>query len=147
MTKIHPTPDLGGMERGNLEEALAAGGHERFRARQIFQWLYRRGVSDAAEMTDLPQALRGWLGSAFPAAAPSLVARERSSDGTSAFAVQDPEGDVLLLDPVTHAPVKKGTEPMKLDVLKAKIRAALAPPGVADEPTTPTGNDPRKVVK
>jgi hypothetical protein len=72
---------------------------------------------------------------------------ERSSDGAAAFAVQDPEGDVLLLDPVTHAPVKKGTETMKLDELKAKVRAALAPPGVADQPAAPTGADPRKVVK
>lgn len=72
---------------------------------------------------------------------------ERSSDGSAAFAVQDPEGDALLLDPVTHAPVKKGTEPMKLDELKAKVRAALAPPGVAEEPTTPTANEPRKAVK
>ena len=59
---------------------------------------------------------------------------ERSTDGSAAFAVQDREGDLMILDPVTRAPVEKGTEPMKLDDLKAKVRAALAPPNVAEEP-------------
>ena len=62
---------------------------------------------------------------------------ERSSDGAAAFAVQAPEDDLFLLDPVTRAPVAKDTSPMKLDELKGKIRAALAPPGVAEEPRTP----------
>ncbi len=63
---------------------------------------------------------------------------ERSSDGQAAFAVQDAQGDLTMLDPVTRAPVHTGTGPMKLDELKAKVRALLATP-VAKEPTSPTG--------
>ncbi|MBK7858507.1 MAG: hypothetical protein IPJ65_07765 [Archangiaceae bacterium] len=58
---------------------------------------------------------------------------ERSSDGKAAFALQDPDGEVAVLDPVTHAVVQKNTTPQKLDELKAQIRAALAQP-LADEP-------------
>jgi hypothetical protein len=58
---------------------------------------------------------------------------QRSSDGKAAFAVPDPEGDVLMLDPVTHAPVQKNPAPLKLDELKTQIRATLAQ-GVAEEP-------------
>ncbi len=83
----------------------------------------------------------------FTGMAQGVFRVERSSDGSAAFAVQAAEGEVLMLDPVTHAPVSRGTEPMKLDELKAKVRAALAPPGVAEEPRNPTVLDPKKAVK
>jgi len=84
----------------------------------------------------------------FTGMAQGVFRVERSTDGAAAFAVQAPEGDVLLLDPVTHAPVSKGTEAMKLDDLKAKVRALLAPPSVAGEPRSPNPIvEPRKAVK
>lgn len=58
---------------------------------------------------------------------------ERSSDGKAAFAVQDSDGEVMMLDPVTRAPVAKAVGPVKLDDLKAQIRGALAAP-VAEQP-------------
>ena len=59
---------------------------------------------------------------------------QRSSDGKSAFAVPDAAGEVMILDPLTRAPVQRGVAPVKLDDLKAQIRTALAAP-VANEPT------------
>ena len=44
-----------------LEAALASAGTQRFHARQIFRWVYRRGVTDLAAMTDLPRELRDAL--------------------------------------------------------------------------------------
>jgi len=41
--------------------ALAAIGERPFRALPIFQWIHRRGVTDAREMTDLPVTLRDRL--------------------------------------------------------------------------------------
>ena len=58
-------PDLAGLDRLELEAALEARGHERFRARQIFGWIYRRGVTDTAAMTDLPRGLRDSLADEF----------------------------------------------------------------------------------
>ena len=46
-------PDLAELERPALEEALAARGHQRFHARQIFRWIYRHGVTAPDAMTDL----------------------------------------------------------------------------------------------
>ena len=74
--------DIGGLERAPFEAALAERGHERFRARQIFGWIYRRGVTDFDAMSDLPRDLRATLGSDFTLTTPALVARERSTDGT-----------------------------------------------------------------
>ena len=51
-------PDLRGMTSGELEQYMAAMGEAPFRGRQIAAWLHGRAVSHAADMTDLPLALR-----------------------------------------------------------------------------------------
>jgi 23S rRNA (adenine2503-C2)-methyltransferase len=79
------SPDLAGLDRLTLEAALEERGHERFRARQIFRWIYRRGIIDAAAMTDLPRGLRESLTTDFTLTTPEITARHRSSDGTEKF--------------------------------------------------------------
>jgi 23S rRNA (adenine2503-C2)-methyltransferase len=77
--------DLAELERAALEAMLEARGVERFRARQIFRWIYRRGVSDIEAMTDLPRDLRTALAADFTLTTPEVVERERSVDGTEKF--------------------------------------------------------------
>ena len=57
--------DLAELDLGELEQALETMGHPRFHARQLFQWVHRRGVTDFAEMTDLGRELRASLAGAF----------------------------------------------------------------------------------
>jgi 23S rRNA (adenine2503-C2)-methyltransferase len=85
-------PDLANMERAELEDALAAAGHERYRGGQIFHWIYGRGVADLNKMTDLPRPLRDELARHFALTTPALVARERSVDGTEKFLLQLVDG-------------------------------------------------------
>ena len=85
-------PDLAGLDRSELEAALIASGHERFRAQQIFQWIYRRGINDIASMRDLPGALREELAKTWVIATPRLVHRERSNDGTEKFLLRLADG-------------------------------------------------------
>ncbi len=80
------------LERADLEQALARFNHQRFRAGQIFQWLYQRGVDDPAAMTDLSRELRATLASEFSVSTPSIVARERSTDGTEKFLLRLVDG-------------------------------------------------------
>jgi 23S rRNA (adenine2503-C2)-methyltransferase len=77
-----PRPDLAGLERHELEQALVRLGHPRFHARQIFQWIHKRGVTDFALMSDLARDLRQTLAEAFQILTPEVVRTERSSDGT-----------------------------------------------------------------
>ena len=77
-----PLFDLAELDRPALEAACESLGLERFRARQIFRWIYRRGVTAFDEMTDLPRALRATLGADFTLTTPQIVSRERSIDGT-----------------------------------------------------------------
>jgi 23S rRNA (adenine2503-C2)-methyltransferase len=91
----HRRPDLADLERLALEAALEQRGHQRFRARQIFQWLYRRGVTDIAAMTDLPRDLRAGLAAEFALTTPALVHRERSIDGTEKFLLRLGDGRTI----------------------------------------------------
>ncbi len=84
--------DLANMDRPVLEAALQERGHERFRARQIFNWIYRRGVTDVAAMTDLSRELRATLAADFELTTPELVRRERSVDGTEKFLLRLADG-------------------------------------------------------
>jgi 23S rRNA (adenine2503-C2)-methyltransferase len=92
-TSKRPQPlDIGGLERIAFEAALVERGHQRFRARQIFGWIYRRGVTDLGAMSDLPRDLRATLGSDFTLTTPAIVARERSTDGTEKFLLRLADG-------------------------------------------------------
>ena len=80
-----PLVDLAGCERHALEDALVASGAERFRGRQIFEWIHGRGATSVEAMTNLSHDLRARLARDFRLRTPALVARERSSDGTEKF--------------------------------------------------------------
>jgi 23S rRNA (adenine2503-C2)-methyltransferase len=76
------------MQRCDLEQFLAGLGEERFHARQIYQWIYRRGVSDFGQMSDLSKTLRASLGTQLSLSTPRIVVRDRSSDGTEKFVLE-----------------------------------------------------------
>jgi 23S rRNA (adenine2503-C2)-methyltransferase len=67
-------------------EALIAGlGKEQYRARQIMRWLYGHGASSFEEMTDLAKELRAELGRIARISSPTLLAEERTTDGTRKY--------------------------------------------------------------
>ena len=54
--------DIGELELHDLEAAFDRLGHPRFHARQVFQWVHKRGITDFAQMSDLGRDLRTQLG-------------------------------------------------------------------------------------
>jgi len=77
--------ELTDLSRAGLELALQDLGVERYRARQLFQWIYGRGVGAFNAMTDLSVDLRGRLDTEFRVSTPTIVRRDVSSDGTQKF--------------------------------------------------------------
>ena len=77
--------DIAELEPHELETALEQRGVERFHARQIYRWIYRRGVTDWDQMTDLSRTLRARLQEEFVIRTPRVVSDERSVDGTRKF--------------------------------------------------------------
>jgi 23S rRNA (adenine2503-C2)-methyltransferase len=65
-----------------LTEWVAAQGEKAFRARQLFQWIHQRGVSDFDAMTDLAKSLREKLERVAEVRAPAILSENRSADGT-----------------------------------------------------------------
>lgn len=76
----------------SLRAKLVSMELSRYRADQVFLWLYRRGVERFEEMTDLGVDLRGQLAEAFTTEA--LVCKEvlRSDDGTIKAVLQAQDG-------------------------------------------------------
>lgn len=84
--------DLAGFEEHELEQALVRLGQPRFRARQVFQWIHKRGITNFALMSDLGRDLRQQLGEAFSIVTPEVVRTEHSSDGTTKFLLRLADG-------------------------------------------------------
>jgi 23S rRNA (adenine2503-C2)-methyltransferase len=87
--------DLAEMELTELEQALDSMGHPRFHARQLFQWVHKRGVTDFGDMTDLGRALRVSLADAFRVATPEVIRTDKSSDGTAKFLLRLEDGQLI----------------------------------------------------
>src|SRR3954466_14659909 len=87
--------DLVEQEREVLESALAELGYPRFHAGQIFRWIYRRGVTNVEDMTDLPRELRAAVAANFRLTTPALVQRERSTDGTEKLVLRLADGRAI----------------------------------------------------
>ena len=80
------------LERSEIEAAFAERGIARFHGRQVFHWIYARGVTDFAQMTDLSQALRAKLAETLAIATPVLETRQTSEDGTTKFLLRLVDG-------------------------------------------------------
>jgi 23S rRNA (adenine2503-C2)-methyltransferase len=84
--------DLAEMELSEMEAALSASGCPAYHARQIYRWVYRRGVTDFGRMTDLGKGLRARLKDEFSISLPTVVGDEVSSDGTRKLLLQLADG-------------------------------------------------------
>jgi 23S rRNA (adenine2503-C2)-methyltransferase len=89
---MHHRPDLAGLEIFEIEEALVRLGRPKFHARQIFQWIHKRGVTDVELMSDLGRDLRTQLADEFEILTPRVIRTERSIDGTTKLLLQLGDG-------------------------------------------------------
>jgi 23S rRNA (adenine2503-C2)-methyltransferase len=80
--------DLAELELPELEAALEERGVERFHARQLYRWIYKRGVTEIDRMTDLSLALRSRLQDELVVSTPRVISDERSVDGTQKFVLE-----------------------------------------------------------
>src|SRR5688572_9178972 len=75
-------PNLVGMLPSQLEDLAVELGASRYRGRQVATWLYRKGVIDLSQMTDLPQAFRSAFAERVRAELPELERATPSQDGS-----------------------------------------------------------------
>ena len=88
-------PSIHGETPDTLGERLVAAGHPRYRAGQVFEWLYPRRAETAETMTNLPAGLRAWLAEQYDFEATSLVQRKASSDVTQKILQRLRDGSLI----------------------------------------------------
>ena len=96
---VEPRPDgkidLVGLGKPALREVLSEAGLDakaaKLRAKQIWHWIYNRGVTDFALMTDIARAQQPWLSERFVIARPEIVEAQVSTDGTRKWLLRTPD--------------------------------------------------------
>src|ERR671918_432197 len=78
--------------RTSLEEAGLEPKQAKLRAKQVWHWIYNRGVSDFAGMSDVAKAQRGWFADRFVITRPEVVEAQVSSDGTRKWLLRTHDG-------------------------------------------------------
>ena len=84
-----------GFTRQQLAGYFASIGERPFHAIQVMQWLYHRGVSDFALMTDLSKSLRCRLAGEFGCSVPRIETELQSQDGTIKWALATSNSDLV----------------------------------------------------
>ncbi len=88
--------DLIGLPKDRIRELFADAGLEpkqaKLRAKQVFHWLYHRGVTDFEAMTDIAKTMRPWLAERFVIGRPEVVEAQHSVDGTRKWLLRTADG-------------------------------------------------------
>ena len=74
--------DIRALTLEQLIETLAAMGEQKFRARQIYEWLWKKSAVSFEEMTNLSKPLREKLSSQFLINNVQIDIQQKSADGT-----------------------------------------------------------------
>ena len=96
--KMAATPDHGkvnllGLSQAALEAEITALGLPKFRAGQLWRWVWRHGLTNFAEMSDLGKPVREQLTELFSADRPAVSRRLQSVDGTIKWLLRFADGN------------------------------------------------------
>ena len=89
--------NLVGLDREELRAALLAAGvpgrELRMRTSQLWHWIYHRGVTDFAAMTDVSRSFRAALADRYVLSRGEAVSERISADGTRKWLIRFPDGN------------------------------------------------------
>jgi 23S rRNA (adenine2503-C2)-methyltransferase len=78
-----------------LENAIGALGNEKYRARQLYQWVYNKGILDFAEMTNIAKGLRTVFKEMFDTSLPKITEKIQSKDGSVKLGLSCSDGKIM----------------------------------------------------
>ncbi len=88
--------DLIGLPPTRIRELFEEAGLDtrqaKLRSKQVYHWLYHRGVSEFEDMTDISKTMRPWLTERFVIGRPHVVEAQHSTDGTRKWLLQTDDG-------------------------------------------------------
>lgn len=89
----HEKINITGLSRAALEREVLGIGLEKFRAKQIWQWVYAKGVTDFAAMTTIAKKQQTQLAEHFTIGRPEVVRDLTSIDGTRKWLLSYGDGN------------------------------------------------------
>ena len=92
-TSDHGKVNLLGLSQAALEAEITALGLPKFRAGQLWRWVWRHGLTNFAEMSDLGKPVREQLTELFRADRPAVSRRLQSVDGTIKWLLRFADGN------------------------------------------------------
>jgi 23S rRNA (adenine2503-C2)-methyltransferase len=81
-----------GLSPADLEAQIVAAGLPKFRACQLWRWIWRHGLTNFDEMSDLGKTVRAQFSEMFHSDRPVVTRRLQSSDGTIKWLLRFPDG-------------------------------------------------------
>lgn len=71
-----------GLDLAEMQSALALHDLPAFRARQVWHWIYQRGLHDFEQMSNLSKDMRQLLTTHYSIGRPIIITEQKSADGT-----------------------------------------------------------------
>lgn len=81
-----------GYDLDELIDVVTECGFPKFRAKQIWQWMYQRGVAHFDDMANIPKKMRAALSEKFVIGRPEIVEELKSTDGTMKWLLRMSDG-------------------------------------------------------
>ena len=78
-----------------LANVLVQHGEKAFRAKQIWQWLWQKGITRFEDMTNLSKDFREFLDTHFILQTATLTHKQESSDGTTKLGFTLSDGNLI----------------------------------------------------
>lgn len=84
--------ELIGLSKEELVAELESLGEKPFRAKQLWQWIYFKGETDFAKMSNLSKDLRSKLEQSYKISRPKIITEQLSSDKTRKWLLEFADG-------------------------------------------------------
>ncbi len=95
MEAMHPKEDIRKLDKPALQQWFKEIGEARFRADQVYDWLWKRSAHDFDQMTNLSKSLRDRLAGRFAIRSLTSDMVQRSTDGTIKFRFRLHDGHLI----------------------------------------------------
>lgn len=99
--------NLIGLDLEEIIEIVLGFGHQKFRAQQIWQFLYQKNARSFTDFTNIPQDLKDKLSKQYSIAVPKIIQDLTSTDGTRKWLIKFSDGQEVEMVFIPEA--KRGT--------------------------------------
>jgi 23S rRNA (adenine2503-C2)-methyltransferase len=86
---------LVGLSLAEMQALMEENGLPKFRAKQVWHWIYHRGATDFAAMDNLPKEMRALLAQKYAIERPTIANEQRSEDGTIKWLLKLSDGQMV----------------------------------------------------